>query len=214
VVGVAILIGIAVILASVVGSFAFGLVDIGAAPPDGQFTFENELSSFSAADAGTTDDSMNVLRTTLNSGETLRQEEIVVKVSGNHSEPQSNASVFSVNYQGSTSDDEWAYVWNASMADTQYIEPGDSARLMYYGVDDRHIMGQLVQDYNVVSGSTAGSDRTVAGPLVGIGGEDSAGSPYGHKLTSCDQVKVVWRSSSGERGEVFRSYQIPGPACS
>jgi flagellin-like protein len=220
VVGVAILVGITVILASVVGAFVFGLVDIGESPPDAQFTFERHTGSYSAAsapadpDSSTTDNRMIVVRTLHNSGEAISTDELVVKVSGNQSDPQSNESVYSILYNGKNQNDDWGDVWNASRAETpDFVRPGDSQRITFYGVDDGTIDGLQIHDYNVSLGATTGSGNSPPGPFIGFGDEDGTAEAYGHKLGNCDVIEIVWQSPSGNQGQVLQSYRLPGAQC-
>jgi flagellin-like protein len=217
VVGVAILVGITVILASVVGAFVFGLVDIGESPPDGQFTFERTVGSYSAGGTpriDTTDRRMIVVRALHNSGEAISTDELLVKVSGNRSEPQSNESVYWVEYNGDNAHDDWQDVWNASRASTpEFVRPGDSRRIVFYGVDDRWIDGVQIEDYNVSAGSTPPAGKTPPGPYVGFGDEDIDSGPRGYKLGNCDVIEIVWQSPAGDRGQVLQSYRLPGAQC-
>jgi flagellin-like protein len=215
VVGVAILVGITVILASVVGAFVFGLVDIGESPPDAQFTFERTTGTYSAdGDPDTTDRRMIVVRTLHNSGEAISTDELIVKVSGNQSEPQSNESVYSIQYNGRNSPDDWQDIWNDSRAETpDFVRPGDSRRITFYGVDDSAIDGLPIEDYNVSIGGSAGSGTIPPSPYVGFDGEDVDAFPRGHKLGNCDVIEIVWQSPSGDRGQVLQSYRLPGAQC-
>jgi flagellin-like protein len=215
VVGVAILVGITVILASVVGAFVFGLVDIGGSPPDAQFTFDRTTGTYStSASATTTDFGMVGVRALHNSGEAISTDELVIKVSGNQSEPQSNESVYNVEYNGRFSNDDWQDIWNASRAETpEFVRPGDSQRITFYGVDDAAIDTVQIQDYNVSPGEPAPNGLNPPGPHVGFGDQDAASDPRGYKLGNCDVIEIVWQSPAGDRGQVLQSYRLPGAQC-
>jgi hypothetical protein len=155
---------------------------------------------------------MIVVRTLHNSGETIATDELVVKVSGNQSEPQSNESVYWVQYNGSTNPDGWQDIWNASRAETpDFVRPGDSRRITFYGVDDSAIDGLQIEDYNVSLGP--GSGKVPPGSLIGLGGEDNNAVAFGQKLGNCDVIEIVWQSPSGDRGQVLQSYRLPGVQC-
>jgi flagellin-like protein len=216
VVGVAILVGITVILASVVGAFVFGLVDIGESPPDAQFTFDRTTGVYStSSNVNTTDFRMIGVRTLHNSGEAISTDELVIKVSGNQSEPQSNESVYDVEYNGRFSNDDWQEIWNASQADTpEFVRPGDSQRIAFYGVDDAAIdAGDKIEDYNVSPGEPINNGLNPPGPHVGFGGQDTTSDPRGYKLGNCDVIEIVWQSPAGDRGQVLQSYRLPGESC-
>jgi flagellin-like protein len=219
VVGVAILVGITVILASVVGAFVFGLVDIGESPPDASFTFDRQTGAYSA-DPGpndlisTRDNRMIVVRTLHNSGEAIATDQLIVKVSGNQSEPQSNESVYSIDYNGDGNDDDWEDVWNASRAGTsEFVSPGDSQRIIFYGVSAAAADTHQIEDYNVSTREAAGNGQNPPTPLIGLGGEDTQPGPRGNKLGNCDIIEIVWQSPAGDRGQVLQSYRLPGETC-
>jgi FlaG/FlaF family flagellin (archaellin) len=202
VVGVAILVGITVILASVVGAFVFGLVDIGESPPNASFTFSQNIDEFSTdATAGTTDSAMKIVRVTHNSGEAISVDQLVTKVSGNKSEPQSNASVYAIDYNGDASPDDWDRVLNDSNGQT-ILKPGDSFTVEFYGVSESNIDGQEVSDYNITNAEPPTEQIAFTGT-----------TPEGRKLNNCDTIEVVWRSASGARGQVLQTFQLPGLRC-
>jgi flagellin-like protein len=220
VVGVAILVGITVILASIVGAFVFGLVNIGEAPPDAQFTFQQQNVNYSAepgngnGQLSTMDGAMPTVRIVHNSGEAVSEQQLDVKVSGNETDPSNNASVYTVDYRGDEVDDRWSELLSNRSA---VLAPGDSFRVEFYGVNKKHLSGGsgrfTIQDYNVTRWNAAGSSRNPPTDKVAFDGEDSSSAAVGLKIGNCDQIQVVWTASSGAQGQVLQSYQVPGKSC-
>jgi flagellin-like protein len=203
VVGVAILVGITVILASVVGAFVFGLVSIGESSPDASFTFSQESSEFNTSTTGNSDGDNNVttVRVTHNSGEAIQYTQLVAKVSGNKSEPQSNESVYQIDYNGDGNDDDWHLVLNDTRTDRTVFKPGNSFVIGFYGVNRQNIAGDQIDDYNPGGISPPGEK-------LGFDGGEEA-----FKIGECDLVEMVWRSDSGAQGQVLQTYQVPGTKC-
>jgi flagellin-like protein len=214
VVGVAILVGITVILASVVGAFVFGLVSIGESSPDASFTFSQTADNFST-DAGTAhegaDSDMKTVRVTHNSGEAIQTQQLIAKVSGNKSEPQSNESVYEIEYNGDTERDGWNLALNDSAGDRVVFKPGNSVRISMYGYSKRALSGNVINDYNLTDNDP---------PTGGIGIADDTdpttnnpSPPHARKIGECDMIEIVWRSDSGAQGQVLQTYQVPGTRC-
>jgi flagellin-like protein len=206
VVGVAILVGITVILASVVGAFVFGLVSIGESSPNASFTFSQSTSEFntSTTTTGLGDNNVTTVRVTHNSGEAIKLNQLFAKVSGNKSEPQSSEWVYQIDYNGDDSDDDWHLVLNDTRSDSSVFKPGNSFVIGFYGVPREDIAGNQIDDYNP-------ADLTPPGEKLSI---DSAGTgDEGFKIGECDMVEIVWRSASGAQGQVLQTYQVPGTEC-
>jgi flagellin-like protein len=214
VVGVAILVGITVILASVVGAFVFGLVDIGESSPDASFTFSEDRSTFSTgANAEsieeTEDQNVTTVRVVHNSGQAIQKNQLFAAVSGNKSDPQSNDSVYQIDYQGDDSADDWHLVLNDTNTEQEVVKPGDSFTIGFYGIRRPAIAGTQIVDYFV---NDAGSSPPIDD--IGIGTNDAtAPGDIGKKLGECDMVEIVWRSASGAQGQVLQSYQVSGTEC-
>jgi len=201
VVGVAILVGITVILASVVGAFVFGLVSIGESSPDASFTFSQETSNFTTSnDVNDADADMKTVRVTHNSGEAIQLNQLVAKVSGNKSDPQSNESVYQIEYQGDTSNDDWRPVLNDTVTRETVFKPGNSFVIGFYGAR-RSLISGTIDDYNVTNNNPPTDELSLSS------------GPNGKKLGECDLVEIVWRSDSGAQGQVLQTYQLPGTEC-
>jgi flagellin-like protein len=213
VVGVAILVGITVILASVVGAFVFGLVSIGESSPDASFAFSQSTQNFST-DAGDplegADRNMKTVRVTHNSGEAIQMSQLLAKVSGNKSDPQSNESVYEIEYEGDTARDGWHLVLNDSAGNRNVFKPGNSFTIGMYGYSRSALVGNEIHDYNVTDNNPPTSD---------IGIDDAASTnnnpsaPHAEKLGECDLVEIVWRSESGAQGQVLQTFRVPGTEC-
>jgi flagellin-like protein len=203
VVGVAILVGITVILASVVGAFVFGLVSIGESSPDASFTFSQETSEFNASSSpGAGDNNVTTVRVTHNSGEAIQLTQLVAKVSGNKSEPQSSEWVYQIDYNGDDTSDDWHLVLNDTRSDQSVFKPGNSFVIGFYGVKRSTIAGEDINDYSP-------ADLSPPGEQLGFTNVGTAG----FKVGDCDLVEVVWRSDSGAQGQVLQTYQVPGTEC-
>jgi flagellin-like protein len=214
VVGVAILVGITVILASVVGAFVFGLVSIGESSPDASFTFSQKTSAFDTdnQDGGGTDINdadlnMKTVRVTHNSGEAIQLNQLVPKVSGNKSDPQSNESVYEIDYNGDEDVDDYHLVLNKTSGSNSVFKPGNSFTIGFYGISKTRLDDGDLVDYNVTNSNPPTDDIGVSG----LGGTDAARGAK--KIGECDLVEVVWRSDSGAQGQVLQSYQVPGTEC-
>jgi flagellin-like protein len=209
VVGVAILVGITVILASVVGAFVFGLVSIGESSPDASFTFSQETSAFNTTTSGGPNDGDNnvtTIRVTHNSGETIQTDQLFAKVSGNKSEPQSNETVYQIDYNGDDNNDGWHLVLNDSGGENTVVKPGSSFVIGFYGVKKDTIAGDDIADYNP-------GGVHPPGEKIGFESGGDGVNEESFKIGECDLVEIVWRSDSGAQGQVLQTYQVPGTEC-
>jgi flagellin-like protein len=211
VVGVAILVGITVILASIVGAFVFGLVNLGQSPPDAQFTFNQGSQNFSTSPAtATRDENVTTVQVTHNSGEAVSYQELSLRVSGNQTEPTDNESVYEIDYQGDDAVDRWEKVLDNRSA---VLEPGQTVEAGFYGISESFLTDgssapSEIVDYN--TGDDANPDE-----LIGLDEDGTVDSPteFGYKMGSCDEVKVVWTAESGASGQILQTYQLPGRRC-
>jgi hypothetical protein len=180
-------------------------VSIGESSPDASFTFSQETGEFNTSTTGNGagDNNVTTVRVTHNSGDAVQINQLVAKVSGNKSDPQSNDSVYQIEYEGDGENDGWKPVLDDSTGDRTVFKPGDSFVIGFYGVNEEEISGDITS-YRPDGFSPPGDELQ-----LGSGGS----AVRGQKLGECDLVEIVWRSDSGAQGQVLQTYQLPGTEC-
>jgi len=198
VLGVAILVGVTVILGAVAGAFVFGLIDTGPNAPEATIELNQDEVNFTTNEtAGSTgldrrtDDVLSVVQISHNGGDRVDNERLTVQVTGNRTSGiQRNRSVYDVKYDGDDDHDRW----NTTVPDGGFYTIGDEYRVVFYGVSQSQIEGKQIVTYN-------NSSRFLKLDVTSDTDFDDGTEALGRKLESGDEIEVIWRTPGSRQGQ-------------
>jgi flagellin-like protein len=198
VLGVAILVGITVVLGAVVGVFVFDIVESGPNAPDATIELGQDSQNFTTneTDSSTgidrrTDDVLSVVEINHNGGDRVDNERLTVQVTGNRTSGiENNRSVFDVDYNGDGDHDEW----NTTVPEGGHFTIGEEYRVVFYGVSEAQIEGKRIVTYNH-------SPNLLKLDVTSDSDFDSGNEALGRKLESGDEIEVIWRTPGSREGQ-------------
>lgn len=202
VLGVAILIGITVVLGAIVGVFVFGVVDTGTNAPDATITLTQDDRNFSTNETRgsngidrRTDDVLATVELDHDGGDRVDNERLTVQVTGNRTTGiENNRSVYDVEYNGDGAHDDW----NTTVPDGGWYTIGEEYRVVFYGVDESQIEGKRIVSYN-------NSTHYIKLDPMGHKGADptfdDGNETLARKLESGDEIEVIWRTPGSREGK-------------
>jgi len=190
VLGVAILVGVTIVLASLIGAFVFGVVSLQDQPsPDLSFVQQEQNFSTDGANAAFRDPNMTTVEIRHRGGDVVKYRNLELRVSGNRtSDITDNTSVYDIDYEdGNSNDNVFDPLNTSNNSDNRLFEPGEQVRIALYAVDRSQINSAQISSYD------------------GFFIEFDNGAKA-RKLQSGDVIKLVW--VGGDSGTVLRRYEV------
>jgi flagellin-like protein len=191
VLGVAILVGITIVLGSVIGAFVFGVVSL-QDTPDPKLEFVQEEQTFTNGSVRAADRNMTTLDIRHVGGDAVKYGHMRLQITGNRTSGiTANETVYDVDYVNDSSNDSWFEPLNTSEnGDEEPFETGEEIRIAFYGVPREQIQGKQINNYSATNYHIEFDDgRTTA-----------------RKLKHGDTVKLVF--ADGQASTVLRRYEI------